>query len=106
MPIWDSQIIKSKRTKEDVLLQFMPLAGFGNGDKLVSLLCYIKNFELKQKLLIHILKCLLTGIKGLHSRRVYHLDFKPANFVIDSLGGVYIIDFGCAYREYGNKADG
>lgn len=103
MPIWDSQTIISKKTREEVLLHFMPLAGFGNGEKLVELLKYIDNPDLKRQFLIHILKSLLIGFKGLHRRKVYHLDFKPANFVIDCQCEIYIIDFGCAYREYGNK---
>lgn len=105
MPIWDSQLIKSKRSGENVLLQFMPLAGFGSGEKLIPLLQFIEDQDLKNKFLIHILKSLLTGLKGLHSRKVRHLDLKPANFVLDCRGEVYIIDFGCAYREYGNKTE-
>ncbi len=105
MPIWDSQVIKSKKTQQDVLVQFMPLAGFGNGEQLISLLPHIQNNDLKQKFLIHILKSLLKGTKGIHSRRVCHLDMKPSNFMLDCRGTVYIIDFGCAHREYSNKLD-
>ncbi len=105
MPLWDSQLIKSKKTGESILLQFMPLAGFGSGEKLIPLLQFIDNQELKNKFLIHILRSLVIGLKGLHSRKVRHLDMKPANFVLDCRGEVYVIDFGCAYREYSNKSD-
>lgn len=105
MPIWDSQMIRSKKKGEDVLLQFMPLAGFGNGGQLVELMGYIENSDLKRQFLVHVLKSMLTGVKGLHSRKVYHLDIKLPNIVLDCLGEVYLIDFGCAYREYGNKSN-
>lgn len=107
MPIWDSMTIQSKRFGENlnILLQFMPLAGFGDGRKLIGLLQYLDDNTLKEKFLIHILKSLLTGLEGMHSRKVYHLDMKPENFVMDSRGYVYIIDFGTAYREYANKKD-
>ena len=105
MPIWDTQMIKSKKDQQDVLLQFMPLAGFGNGEQLIKLLPHITDNVLKQKFLAHICKSLLKGTKGMHSRRISHLDMKPANFVIDCRGTIYIIDFGCAHREYGNKTD-
>jgi serine/threonine protein kinase len=105
MPIWDSQTITSKKTAHAVLLQFMPLAGFGNGEKLVDVLRYVENEDLKRRFLIYVLKSMLVGVKGMHSRRMYHLDLKPANVVFDCRGELYIIDFGCAYREYGNKID-
>ena len=105
MPLWDSRMIKSKKTGEDVLLQFMPLVGFGNGEQLLKLLRHIEDNVLKEKLLLHILKSLLIGLKGMHSHRVSHLDIKPANFMIDCRGMVYIIDFGCAHREFSDKRD-
>ncbi len=105
MPIWDTAIIKSKKSQEDVLLQFMPLAGFGNGEELRKLLPHIQDNALKQKFLIHIFKSSLIGVKGMHSRRVRHLDMKPSNLMLDCRGTVYIIDFGCAHREYSNKDD-
>lgn len=106
MPIWDSMTVQSKRfTDVNILLQFMPLAGFGDGRKLLGLLQYIDDKYLIERFLIHILKSLLIGLEGMHSRKVYHLDIKPENFVMDARGYVYIIDFGTAYREYGNKKD-
>src|SRR5262249_42394013 len=32
----------------------------------------------------------------MHAMGVYHLDFKPANMVLDIRRNVYVIDFGCA----------
>lgn len=102
MPIWDSQLVKNKKDA-NVLMQFMPLAGFGSGGLLFDLLPFIEDSIIKTKFLIHILKSLLTGVKGIHNRKIRHLDIKPANFVITCKGEILIIDFGCAVRDYGNK---
>lgn len=101
MPLWYSEV----EVASGILYQFMPLAGFGNGQSLCEFLPSIEDIQLKNKFLIHIAKSLLAGLKNMHSRRIYHLDIKPNNFVIDSRGVLYIIDFGCSYREYGNKGD-
>lgn len=106
MPIWDSHIVKSKKQKDvDILMQFMPLASFGSGEHLFKVLPFVQDEVIKTKFLIHILRSLITGIKGIHNRRIRHLDLKPRNFVMTNRGEVLIIDFGCAVRDYGNKVE-
>ena len=101
MPLWHTEETENPAT----LFQVMPLAGFGNGELLRDLFSQITDTALRKKLLAHTAKGLLMGTKNMHTRRVYHLDLKPANFVIDYRGIIYIIDFGCAVREYSSKED-
>ena len=94
MPLLDS--IPAEKAGHRVLYQFMPIAGFGNGEFLRKALKECQDAELKQQILAQVMYGLLTGFKGMHNRHVYHMDFKPANFVIDQWGDEFVIDFGCA----------
>ncbi len=108
MPLLDST--KSKGSNgEEVLYQFMPIAGFGNGEALKSILKGETDIALKQKVLAHVAKGILTGLTGMHEKNIAHLDLKNANIVFDKKGEVFIIDFGCAVEvadvnkiEWGN----
>lgn len=95
MPLLDSIQTMGGNLKP-VLYHFMPLAGLGNGNKINTYLTQCTNQELKQKILIHIAKGLLTGVSSMHQAHIYHLDIKPDNMVIDIQGNVFVIDFGCA----------
>lgn len=100
MPIWDFVTIPETPEKGTTYYQFMPLAGYGNGTK------FQKNFNAfpfpdtlaKVKFFLHVAREYLIGLCNMHVLSIYHLDLKPDNFVIDKLGKVYIIDFGCAAR--------
>ncbi len=85
----------SSSNDEPVLYQFMPLAGFGNGEVLEAQLQNAPH-ELQQQIVMHVAQGLLTGLQNMHEGDIYHLDLKPANIVLDQHGKVYIIDFGCA----------
>jgi serine/threonine protein kinase len=87
---------------EPTLFQFMPLAGFGNGTFFQTKLALLNHQDLKNKLLIHVAKGLLTGLAHMHQAGIYHLDMKPANLVMDRKGEVFVIDFGCA-QELGQE---
>jgi hypothetical protein len=86
-----------------VLYQFMQLAGFGNGDQLKIQLSFLTDTGLKQRYLLHTAHNLLSGLSAMHRQHVFHLDIKPSNFVIDHLGDIFIIDFGCAQRSPDNN---
>jgi serine/threonine protein kinase len=47
----------------------------------------------------HIMAQLLIGLKGIHSEKVLHLDFKPSNIMINTEYVVTIIDFGSAFNK-------
>ncbi len=81
---------------EPVLYQFMPLAGFGNGEELSNHLEGLRDSVQKEQILTHVAKGLLTGLSHMHQAHIYHADMKPANMVLDIQGEVYVIDFGCA----------
>lgn len=84
--------------REPVLYQFMPLAGFGNGDEFAEKLRLIGGAKEKERFFVHVATGLVSGLHEMHLLRTYHLDLKPPNFVIDQHGTVFIIDFGCAIQ--------
>ena len=59
---------------------------------------YFKNLnvEVKQKLIKWIIYQITFGLYTLHSNNIIHHDIKPSNILIDSKGGISIIDFGSA----------
>ncbi len=94
MPILDF-VESTSSQKMPVLYQFMPLAGFGNGSRLRSCLQKVSPY-LREQIIVHVAQSLATGLKNMHQSGIYHLDLKPANFVLDKVGELFIIDFGCA----------
>ena len=46
---------------------------------------------------------ILDALEEVHSQRIFHLDLKPANIMIDREGQVHVIDFGASKQQ---KADG
>jgi len=95
MPIWDFVEAESSQRKP-VLYQFMPLAGFGDGEELRNLFDRVTNPKQRKQILTHVAKGLLTGVFNMQQASIYHLDIKPANMVFDMKGELYVIDFGCA----------
>ena len=83
---------------EGALYHFMPLAGLGNGTLLQEELSALKNPEFAVKLLKFVAKDLLTGLRTIHQKGIYHLDIKPDNVVFTKDGTGYITDFGCAKK--------
>lgn len=98
MPLLDS-ILDKGSDGEDALYQFMPLAGYGNGELLKAHLATVQDQVLKEKFIVHVARYLLTGAAFMHKNNIFHLDIKPANLVLDRLGHVYLIDFGCAKKK-------
>jgi len=94
MPILDFVESLSSQ-QEPVLYQFMPLAGFGNGDELKARLQKVSPL-LREQVLMHVAHSLATGLSHMHQAEIYHFDLKPGNMVLDLNGEVLIIDFGCA----------
>jgi serine/threonine protein kinase len=95
MPLMSS--VKTQGSEgQPVLYQFMPLAGFGNGETLQQALavCVKKDPILTMQALVHVAKSLLLGLSHMHQAHIYHMDLKPSNVVIDNVGKVYLIDFG------------
>lgn len=45
---------------------------------------------------------ILTGVKYMHSKKVFHRDLKPQNILINSAGNVKIADFGLG-RIFGER---
>ena len=97
MPLLDSFVTVTSE-EDRALYQFMPLAGFGNGRVLQTKLAWLDDIPLKNKILVHTAKALLTGNQAMHELQIYHLDNKPDNFVIYKEGKIEVIDFGCAIQ--------
>ncbi|MBL0941832.1 MAG: protein kinase [Alphaproteobacteria bacterium] len=84
---------------QDLLLQVTPLASFGSGEVFQQSLARISKHKLKDQLLTHFARSLLTGLAHMHDNGVSHLDLKPTNVLVHSDGTVYISDFGCALQK-------
>jgi serine/threonine protein kinase len=100
MPLLDS--VEIPTPEGNYLFQVMPIASFGNGDYFYQELNFLKDAKLKEALIAHVAKSLITGLQQMHQSHIYHLDMKPANFVINHDGEVSLIDFGCSQRVSGN----
>nr|NGX43663.1 hypothetical protein [Chlamydiota bacterium] len=62
---------------EEALYHFMPLAGFGNGKEIQSHLSALNNPMLTTEILKFVTRDILTGLKTIHDKGIYHLDIKP-----------------------------
>jgi len=83
---------------EETLYHFMPLAGYGNGREIQSHLSALHNPMLATEILKFVIRDILTGLKTMHEKGIYHLDIKPENIVFTKDGTAYITDFGCAKK--------
>ncbi|NGX43298.1 MAG: Serine/threonine-protein kinase StkP [Chlamydiae bacterium] len=83
---------------EETLYHFMPLAGLGDGSAIQGGLSALDNPKLAVEILKFIAKDLLTGLRTIHQKGIYHLDIKPNNMVFTKDGTGYITDFGCAKK--------
>ena len=57
---------------------------------------------LSEKEVMGYLPQILEALKCVHEDKLYHLDLKPANIMVDRQGNVTLIDFG-ASKQYSNK---
>ncbi|NGX43622.1 MAG: hypothetical protein K940chlam7_01920, partial [Chlamydiae bacterium] len=89
---------------EETLYHFMPLAGFGNGREIQSHLSALNNPMLATEILKFVTQNILTGLKTIHGKGIYHLDIKPENTVFTKDGIAYITDFGCAKKAKDKSA--
>jgi hypothetical protein len=62
------------------------------------------HLSLAQKL--ELFRGIVKGVAFLHDHGVIHRDLKPANVIVDSAGGVKIVDFGLARLHRGDAAAG
>ncbi len=84
---------------EHALYHFLPLAGLGDGRVIQQQLATTTNAKLGIEILTSMAKDLITGLKTIHEKRIYHLDIKPDNLVFTKDGTGYITDFGCAKKS-------
>ncbi|NGX60420.1 MAG: hypothetical protein KR126chlam3_01593, partial [Chlamydiae bacterium] len=102
MPVLD-YVESTDSNDNPVIYEFMPLAGFGNGENLRDHLQALSDPARKEQILTHVTNGLLTGLSHMHKAHIYHLDMKPANMVLDMQGEPFIIDFGCAKELPGGQ---
>ncbi len=58
---------------------------------------------LPEGLIRHVFSQLLNGLREVHSRRLLHLDIKPANIYIRTDGSPVLLDFGAARQVLANR---
>lgn len=84
---------------EDLLLQFTPLASFGDGEALSYRLSLLQDADLKEKIVTSVAYCFVTGLMNMHNNGVSHLDFKLSNLLLSWKGDVWVSDMGCAVQK-------
>ena len=60
---------------------------------------------LDQKIVIKFLKQLLSGLKYLHGKSIFHRDIKPDNILLDKDNNIKITDFGISAKFGDNNSD-
>ncbi|NGX42656.1 MAG: Serine/threonine-protein kinase PknH [Chlamydiae bacterium] len=88
---------------ERALYHFMPLAGYGDASDIQDLLTSLEHPKLVLEVIKFVAKDILTGLKTIHEKGIYHLDIKPENMVFTNDGVGYITDFGCAKKATGSQ---
>ena len=75
--------VRIEKTDQPVLYQVMPLVILSNG---VDLNAYLHTICLQKVILLYVAKRVLKEFAALHNtaEHMAHLDFKPANLVIDA----------------------
>lgn len=64
----------------------------------------VANKELSDHETGKILKCIVNGLRSVHSRNLLHLDLKPSNVIVQDNGEATLIDFGLS-RELSSEED-
>ena len=59
--------------------------------------------KLPEKEVLDYLSQILDALEEVHNQKMFHLDLKPSNIMVDKSGQVYLIDFGASKQQ---KADG
>lgn len=86
-------IIKQKDKKNrNAIFQFFPIINLGDGEKLISYM-HVATAEVRILIAMHVAFSLLSSFKKLHDKNIFHIDFTLYNFLIDSLGKIFISDF-------------
>lgn len=95
MPLIDTlKVFDSESGKLNCLYYILPLAALGNVETLRKQLSTLDNRELRRLLSWHIANGLLLGLWQMHQQKIYHLDVKLANLLVNKEGRVRVADFG------------
>lgn len=85
----------SDSTQRDVLYQVFPLAGSGSVESLAHYIRSVDDPQFRELITWYLASCTCIGLEAMHRQGYFHLDMKPANVVVDHLGRIWVIDFGC-----------
>ncbi|TAL60566.1 MAG: hypothetical protein EPN84_09310 [Legionella sp.] len=85
--------------KKPQIYQFLKIAAFKDLNSLHLFFDHAgltENDQLKKAILEHIVNNMVSIVRRLHAYDIYHLDLKPANFLLMSSGQIILADFGSA----------
>jgi serine/threonine protein kinase len=98
------RVIDYSQSGQFTVYQLMPFIAGDNGKELIK---DLRHLDIEKHLLIakHVAFQLIKIFSDMDSKRVFHRDFKPDNFLLDLEGNCQVCDFGSGvvFDEEGNK---